>query len=234
MRSIEQLKSRAVEDSREEPKFFRALLDATVFVHRPVSDDSARLRLIQFVRPDGMTVLPFFSREDEADRAAQQAARVIAMTGRQLFELTRGATLMLDPNDVSCTLYPEEIAALLRDGQVTQVETFTLAEPEQVEIMPAVPPTGLVEIVRKELQRFSSAEVAYMVRIRKAVADAPSTLAIVVLIEKLQAEHMVRALATTLQATLDAFEEGIDVLTFDRASKPDWMNDALLEPCYVR
>lgn len=93
--------------------FLRGLLESTVYVHAPLSDDTGRLRLLQFTRPDGITVLPFFSEEAQANAAAGQGARVIALRGRALMESTRGATLMLNPNDVSCTLFPEEVAALL-------------------------------------------------------------------------------------------------------------------------
>ncbi len=234
MKSLEDLKRGAVQDSREEAAFFQALLDATVFVHMPVSDDSARLRLLQFVRPDGLTVLPFFSREDEAERAAQQAARVVAVTGRQLFEMTRGATLMLDPNETSCTLYPEEITAMLRDGTIARFEHFRLPEGERLEILPAAPSPGLIEIVREELQRFPSVASAHLAQMRRADSDGPFALVIVALVEDGQDEHMVRALATRLQSARDAFSAVIDVLTFDPATKPAWFGEAALEPFYER
>lgn len=50
------------------------------------------------------------------------------MTGRQLFELTHGATLMLNPNGTSCTLYSEEIAALLDRGDVAIIDQVQLTE----------------------------------------------------------------------------------------------------------
>lgn len=103
----------ALADKTAEPAFFRALLDALVYAHTPRNDRHARLRFIQFVTPEGLTVLPFFSDEVQARAAAGTAATVVAMTGRELFGLTRGATLMLNPNETNCVLYPEEISALL-------------------------------------------------------------------------------------------------------------------------
>jgi len=41
--------------------------------------------------------------------------------------MTRGATLVLNPNGAACTLYPEEIAALLDRGQVATVEKLDAA-----------------------------------------------------------------------------------------------------------
>ncbi len=235
MTPLEKLKRRSIEDFREEPQFFQALLDATVFVHAPVSDDHSRLRLLQFVRPDGLTVLPFFSRQEEAERAAQHAARVITLTGRQLFELTRGAILMLDPNETSCTLYPEEIAALLDDGTVARIEFTNLAEGEQLELQPGVVPTAILDIVREELRRLPAAETAYLARIRKAHADLPFSVLIVVMVAARESEHVVRALATRLQTCGAELDEAIDLATFDPAEgTPSWLSQASLDPFYAR
>jgi len=115
------------------PPFLRALLEATVYAHAPPSDDHARLRLFQFTRPDGVTVLPFFSDEAQAYAAAAESARVVALSGRTLMESTRGATLMLNPNDVSCTLFPEEIAALLDRDTVADLSRGEVEAGEAVE-----------------------------------------------------------------------------------------------------
>lgn len=49
------------------------------------------MRFLQFVRPDnGQTVLPFFSERAQAEAAAGNAALIVAMSGRDLFELTGG------------------------------------------------------------------------------------------------------------------------------------------------
>ncbi|WP_425598101.1 SseB family protein [Vulcaniibacterium tengchongense] len=80
----------------EEPAFFQALLTAVLYVHLPLSDDSGKVRLICFTRPDGITVIPVFSDDVKAHAAARGAARVVAVVGRELFESAPGATWMLD------------------------------------------------------------------------------------------------------------------------------------------
>ncbi|GLQ98988.1 SseB family protein [Dyella mobilis] len=96
-------------------KAFRAILDATVYAHVPVEPSpSGRLRFIQFVRPDnGQTVLPFFSDLAQAEQASSDRVSIMAMAGRRLFEITRGATLMFNPNSDAVALYPPEVIALL-------------------------------------------------------------------------------------------------------------------------
>src|SRR5580698_4725069 len=98
-----------------EEAVFKALLDSTVFAHVPAGPvPPGRIRFIQFVRPDNkQTVLPFFSDRTQAEEASAGKVGVVAMSGRRLFELTQGATLMLNPNLDQVVLYPPEISALL-------------------------------------------------------------------------------------------------------------------------
>src|SRR3546814_4427788 len=94
---------------------------------------------MQFPLPDsGHMVLPFFSEETQARAAAGTTAKVVALTGRDLLELTRGATLMLNPNGTNCPLYPEEIAALLDRGEVARSDEHTSELPPVVRIPYAV------------------------------------------------------------------------------------------------
>lgn len=116
---LDALIDQAARDPALELKFLRALLGAELFVHLPLSDDSGKTHLIQFTRADGLPVIPVFTTWEKASLAAQGAVRVGNCMGRDLLEATRGATLMLNPNDISTTLYPEEIAALLDHGTVT-------------------------------------------------------------------------------------------------------------------
>ena len=83
------------EIARAEDAFFKALLKSTVYAHVPLAPSPpGRMRFVQFVRPDnGQTVLPFFSDREQAEFAAGNVRAIIAMAGRELLELTRGATL---------------------------------------------------------------------------------------------------------------------------------------------
>lgn len=113
---LKRLMQRSMADPVQEPDLLRALLTATLYAHVPRYDDSGKLHLIMFTPPSGSAVIPIFSDVAKADAASGSSARVIAVRGRQLFEATPGAAFLLDPNDESMTLYPEEIAALLDDG----------------------------------------------------------------------------------------------------------------------
>lgn len=75
-------------------------------------------------------VLPFFSERMKAERASTLDVAIIAMDARQLFELTCGATLMLDPNDERAALYLEEISALLSGRPLVAFGLEKVSEPE--------------------------------------------------------------------------------------------------------
>jgi hypothetical protein len=119
---------------------FKALLDATVYAHVPIEGaPPGRIRFIQFVRPDnGQTVLPFFSDRAQAEQPQRTDVSIVAMSGRRLFELTRGATLMLNPNLDQVALYPPEIVALLEGRELGYFAEHTLAAGMPVD---ACPPT---------------------------------------------------------------------------------------------
>lgn len=150
-----------------EPQFFEALLDATVYAHVPVHQVPGRLRFIQFIRPDnGQTVLPFFSDQARAQFASSDDVSIIAMDARQLFELTRGATLMLDPNDDRAVLYPEEISALLSGKPLAAFSMERLAEPETVGVRaPTVPIEALTSTLKVYCEAEPDVTAAYIAEV---------------------------------------------------------------------
>ena len=150
-----------------EPQFFEALLDATVYAHVPVHQVPGRLRFIQFIRPDnGQTVLPFFSDQAKAQFASSDDVSIIAMDARQLFELTRGATLMLDPNDDRAVLYPEEISALLSGKPLVAFGMEKLVEPETVGVRaPTVPVEALTSTLMAYCETEPGVTAAYIVEV---------------------------------------------------------------------
>lgn len=234
-KQLERLMQLAIEDKREEPAFFRALLDAIVYAHAPPSDDSRRLRLIQFVRPDGLTVLPFFTDRAKAQFAARSAARIMELTGRQLMAVTRGATLMLNPNDTNCTLYPEEIEALLATGAVAMVEQVELDESKVWIGSPESSPAWLVETLTELFQRLPSVESAYLVEMRPPGDLTRVTLVIAVGVTPAESERAARAAVTQIQPRCKGLDFAIDLTAFDPvAGLPQWLQDANVVPFYGR
>lgn len=108
-------------------------------------EDSGLRIFIQFIRPDnGQTALPFFSDKGQAKAAANNTALVMAMSGRHLFELIRGASLRLNPNVDAIALYPPEVTALL-EGRL--LGSFTIGEmPAETEFLIGPPSVSTVTL----------------------------------------------------------------------------------------
>lgn len=228
------LMQQAVTDKAAEPAFFRALLEATVYAHVPRADRSGRLRFIQFTTPEGLNVLPFFSEEAQAQAAAGSTVTIVALTGRQLFEVTRGATLMLNPNSINSMLYPEEIAALLDHGEVAIVERFDIGN-APLSVGPVSEcPAGLIDRLIALYAGMRCVEAAYLAEVGAAGNPARRDLWIAVAVPAKDAERAARATATELQAHCQALQMPVDLTTFVPGKLPDWLKDAALEPFYER
>lgn len=235
LKQLERLMQLAVEDRREEAAFFRALLDAIVYAHAPLSDDSRRMRLIQFIRPDGLTVLPFFTDLAKAQFAARSAARIVELTGRQLLTITRGATLMLNPNDTHCTLYPEEVDALLTTGVVATMQQLELGGSQVAIGPPESRPAWVVEALTALFQRLPSVETAYMVEMWPPEDPTQVSLVIAIGVTPTEAERVTRAAIIQIQPRCEELDVAIDLTTFNPAAGlPEWLDYGHAEPFYLR
>jgi len=203
-------------DPTEEPAFFRSLLEATVYVHAPVSDDSKHLRLVQFRHPDGFDAIPFYTSLQKAQFASSRAVRILELEARELLSQTRGATLMLNPNDGGAVLYPEEIASLLDTGYMARIEKI---EHTQLEIRPATTvPAWLVAAVRDSAQATDYVEAAFIVESRYANnLDAPLGLVIYLVVDPSLAERAARLVTAAVQPMCSDHDAMIDIMIHDRS-----------------
>lgn len=237
--------ARAIRDSREEAAFFRALLKATVYAHIPLTDridaSAERIRFVQFHRPeDGLLVLPFFTDEKKARFATGTTVRIIAMKGRQLLELTRGATLMLNPNDARCVLYPEEVGTLLRTGFIARIEKFTVTERAAPLVGPPMnePPSWLVDALITALAKLSFVQLAYIAGLYSDTEEPQQTgFLIAIGGDRQHAERAIHAATAVLQPLCQEHEgPAVDMTHFDASAgeHPEWVGKFSLKPFYDR
>src|SRR3546814_16922206 len=74
---------------------------------------------------------------------------------------------MLNPNGTNCTLYPEEIAALLDRGEVAIVDKFTVPEPKLMDFREPEPsPTWLIDPLLALYAQLPCVESAYLVEMK--------------------------------------------------------------------
>lgn len=232
--NLNELLEQALADKSLEPTFFRALLDANVYAHVPKHDDTGRIRLIQFVTPEGATVLPFFTDEFQAQQASSNTVKTVMFSGRQLMEATRGAILMLNPNKTPCTLYPEEIAALLDHGEVAVMESEVLPERQILVALPEPKPDWLIKPLISLYLTLEYVAAAYVVEVRLPEAPERAILLVVLAVAKLEAERAARASILTIQPLCNGREIAVDLTAFEPGSPPAWLASSEIKEFYSK
>lgn len=155
------------------------------------------MRFIQFVRPDNkQTVLPFFSDKKQSEASAGKAALSVAMSGRSLFELTRGATLMLNPNLDAVTLYPPEIAALLNGGALGFFTADDVAEGTKLLAgRPSVSTVELQGVLRSLFQREATIRAAFLTEVHLQDEHGEVFLLLTVVVAQAHEERILQLVA---------------------------------------
>lgn len=207
--------ARSMEDAAAEPAFMAALLDATVYVHAPLIDRPGNLRLVSFPHPQtGAYLVPFFSDRRQAEEASSPRIRIIGLTGRKLFEITAGATLILNPNRRYCLFYPEEIAALL-DGKMLPPPVLIEDEKERARPLEPVmkPAEWLTQALHDVLIGIPGVESAAVARCVPSGADEPERIVVVAVVSDSDAERTGRAMTVALKEACERTKTNLDVLT---------------------
>ena len=118
------------------------------------------------------------------------------MSGRRLFELTRGATLILNPNFDQVVLYPPEIAALLEGRQLGNYTRHTVNKETNVAARPPSLPTDALNLSLRELfTREQTVKAAYLIEVHGIIEVADSSLVLAIVTSRAHQERLV-ALAT--------------------------------------
>jgi len=223
---LDRLLSLALQHIEHHEPFFRALLDATVYGHLPLSDDSGRIRFMQFPSPeDGRPLLPFFTDVEKALAVGRTDVRILALRGRTLLEITQGATLVMNPNDNRSILFPEEVRTLLATGKIAQIWSETPTEPRDIALRPLVhAPKWLLEKIRGAEKLLPFVDAAYIIECSPPNNLAHIELHLSLAVAKEDAERAVRAVTVHLGARLSKLKASLIMTTFEPTElKPDWL-----------
>lgn len=130
---------KAVEDPASRPLFFRELLDSNVLilpagepptVINGVLVEATKVTLAQ-VPFEGQPAVPFFTSESRLP----ERAKYLRLSAKAFFEMTRGATLVLNPGSAyGKGFFPEEVARLLDGSFFQPQERHVTQQPTQVKI----------------------------------------------------------------------------------------------------
>ena len=215
-----------------EAAFYTHLLQAMVFVHVPVCDDARSNRLIQFRHPDGFDAIPVFTSAQRSTQAASAAVKSVQVPCIELFRATRGATLMINPNDGGPVLYPEEIAALLEKGTL---EAFEKLEPAggTWDIRPAQdPPLHVVEAVRAGAASASFIRQVYLLE-RRETNSEELVLLVYIGADSVHRERAARHMVQVLQNLQPRSDRVMDVAVYDtEVTRPAFLDELGAVPVF--
>ena len=169
----------AASEPAHRPEFYRLLLESTIFIigssgQLTEGDEglitlkaNTKIEVVNWVRPDGSSVIPFFSSLRALQLAITSDEKYLALPARTFFEITRGAELILNPrSEFGKEFTPTEVEALLTEG-VNQVATPMVAE-KATEVLlgqPANYPKNMVASLTTLLAKHSNVKAAYLAQI---------------------------------------------------------------------
>jgi hypothetical protein len=164
----------AASEPGHRPEFYRLLLESTVFVigssggvvdEGPVTlKAGAEVQIVNWVKPDGSAVIPFFSSLRALQLAVEGDEHYIALPARTFFKMTQGAELVMNPrSECGKEFTPAEISALLAEGLGQLPERRVVQKATQVLLgQPANYPADLVASLSTLLAKHSNVKAAYL------------------------------------------------------------------------
>ncbi|MFM9437732.1 hypothetical protein ACFDR9_004822 [Janthinobacterium sp. CG_23.3] len=168
---LEQSLRLAADDPAQRVHFYRALLDADIYVVGESEpgpfgdvDPGESISIQNWTRSDGSTIIPFFSSVAALQRAVDADCNYLQLSARSLFEITKGAALVLNPKSLyGKEFLPEEVATMLRDGAPAPSGARLAADATQVFLgQPQRYPSKLVDALTTLLAGCANARAAYL------------------------------------------------------------------------
>ena len=216
---LEYLLRAATEAPGRRPEFYRALLESDVLALVELSPAQgpgtipagSHINLVNWLRDDGVYVLPFFSSADRAREAEPTCKEnAVVMTGRELFEATRGQLLHLNPRcEYGREFLPYEVEQLLSAGVIASVTTDVIKSDRQIEIKPVDdPPRAMVEALKVLYRRTPCVRTAYAVH--ASGLNTPESWTLLIAIESSREDEVV--MRNTAAVVRDTYREAADLV----------------------
>ncbi len=171
--TLEELLEKAAQQPGWRPAFFACLLKADIFipVNRPLSTEIEQtIDLPHWRRADGSEIIPFFSTEARLRAVCDDEVRCLPLPAEQLFAMTQGQVLMLDPELPTGKVFTAtEIAALL-DNQGNALSGQHLLEGEQRLLLSALsePPAQLIQSLQTLFSQYKTVRQAFIAGLKEA------------------------------------------------------------------
>lgn len=183
-KTLDELLELAATEPAHRPAFFRALLDASVWVpgHNPQGAEDQELlgvELEHWEKDDGSDVIPFFTSPEALGHAVTGEQSWVMMPVRTLFEMTLGETLFLNAKlPTGKTFTPSEIRHLLgQQGDALSEHTVLEGQTKLLLSEVAEPPVQLIDSLTILFNTLKTVKRAWLCSIKEG-ADQPANLLI--------------------------------------------------------
>jgi hypothetical protein len=156
--------------------FLQTLLDSTIYVVGQANDASnvpvqqgdstlpagSSLALSLCKLREGVAAIPFYSSHEWLSGCIREPSRMLAISARDLFQTTRGSTLVLNWGAPWAKEFtPQEVTNLLDHGGAG--DRITIDKPREVLLgLPAVEPTALLAALTTVLARHPHVSAGYV------------------------------------------------------------------------
>lgn len=186
---LEQALRMAATEPAHRPDFFRTLLESTVFILGHSSQSGSgettlaegdSVSIQSWARPDGSTAIPFFSSIYTLQLAIDEEVAYMALPAKALFEMTRGASLVLNPKlAYGKEFHPDEIESLLVSGVNRVPEQRVTKAPTQVLLgQPAHYPDKMIDSLTALFTQKGGVKAAYLALMHDTSVDEKPHLVI--------------------------------------------------------
>lgn len=170
---LERKLKHAADDPASRPAFYKALMEADVFVIGFTNSESegvstipagAKLSIVNWEKNDGTPVIPFFTSLESLQRGLKEESKYVSLPAKSFFEMTLGSFLVLNPaSPYSKEFFPNEIQALLETG-MNHVPTTRVVQKETKVLLgqPANYPSKMVSALTVLLAKHPTVKAAYL------------------------------------------------------------------------
>jgi hypothetical protein len=141
---------------------------------------------------------------------------------------------MLNPNEVSCTLFPEEVAALLDRDAVADLAPGAVAEGNEPQVsIPSDDLAWLTSRVASVVGALPEVREAYLLDARFPRSPDHLVRLIAISVTRASWERTARAVIVAIQKECERRQCSVDLTTFDPSSDPPaWIEGLGADPFY--
>ncbi|NKI75857.1 enhanced serine sensitivity protein SseB [Dickeya sp. CFBP 2040] len=184
---LEEVLKLAASEPAHRPEFFSELLEATVYVLGHSEDAmsgenslqaDSELQLQHWEKPDGDSAIPFFSSLEALQLAVTSEQAFLALPARTLFDITRGATLFLNPKlPYGKEFLPQEIEHVLSGEGSGLVQQHILDGDTELKIgIPTEMPTQMIDSLTQLFSKHRNVKRAFLAQIQEPDEEQPHLL----------------------------------------------------------